>query len=222
MALPHFANYYDGSFQAAGASAAIDIYDPSTGGVIATCSRGTTKDMDDAIESGKRAFRAGTWSRLAPQDRFLVLLRIAELLRAELGDWAELEARQTGRPIREMRTQLGRLPEWFEYHAALVRTFEGSVTPFKGQVVNYVKRVPLGVVGQITSWNHPLLISLKKIAPALAAGNSVVVKPSELAPINVLKFGELCTRAGLPPGVLNVVCGYGHEAGVALSTSPLI
>jgi acyl-CoA reductase-like NAD-dependent aldehyde dehydrogenase len=94
--------------------------------------------------------------------------------------------------------------------------------PFKGDVINYVTRVPLGVVGIISSFNHPLLISLKKIAPALSAGNCVVVKPSEIAPINVLRFGELCFRAGLPAGVLNIVCGYGHEAGVALTNSSLI
>ncbi|KAJ3072667.1 hypothetical protein HK102_006186, partial [Quaeritorhiza haematococci] len=119
-----------------------------------------------------------------------------------------------------MRAQLARLPEWIEYFASVVRTSEGAVPPFKGDMLNYVKRVPLGVVGQITPWNHPLLIAIKKIAPALAAGNSIVVKPSELAPVSVLLFAQYCQEAGVPDGVVNVVCGYGPEAGRALSESP--
>jgi acyl-CoA reductase-like NAD-dependent aldehyde dehydrogenase len=135
---------------------------------------------------------------------------------------AELESLQTGRPIREMNIQLQRLPEWIEYFAAICRTHQGTVPSFKGDMVNIVTTVPLGVVGQITPWNHPLLIAIKKIAPAISAGNSVVLKPSELAPINVLKFAELCVDAGLPRGVLNVVCGYGNEAGKALVSNTLI
>jgi acyl-CoA reductase-like NAD-dependent aldehyde dehydrogenase len=96
----------------------------------------------------------------------------------------------------DRNTQLGRLPEWLEYFAAVARTYEGRVPPFKGDMINYVKRVPLGVVAQITPWNHPLLIAIKKIAPALAAGNSIVVKPSELAPVSVLEFAKLCKEAG--------------------------
>ncbi|KAJ3110201.1 hypothetical protein HDU96_006837 [Phlyctochytrium bullatum] len=121
-----------------------------------------------------------------------------------------------------MTTQLGRLPEWLEYFAAVARTYEGKVTPFKGDMLNVVQRVPLGVVGQITPWNHPLLIAVKKIAPALAAGNSVVVKPSELAPVCVLEFAKLCQKAGLPDGVLNVVAGRGSVTGKALSESKKI
>lgn len=107
-----------------------------------------------------------------------VLNTMAQLLRQRLPELAELETLQTGRAIREMRAQLGRLPEWFEYFAALARTQEGSVTPFLGPYLNYVTRIPLGVVAQITPFNHPLLIAIKKLAPALAAGNSVLLKPS--------------------------------------------
>ncbi len=118
-----------------------------------------------------------------------------------------------------MNAQLGRLPEWLEYFAAVIRTHEGTCPPFKGPYVNYVKRVPLGVCAQITPWNHPMLIAIKKIAPALAAGNSIVVKPSEFAPITVLEFAELMSEAGLPDGVFNCVAGQG-AAGAALSSNP--
>lgn len=139
-----------------------------------------------------------------------------------LPEMAELESLQTGRPIIEMKTQLSRIPEWIEYFASICLTHQGTVPSFKGDMTNIVTRVPLGIVAQITPWNHPLLIAIKKIAPALAAGNSIVVKPSELAPINVLKFAEICVKAGLPEGVLNVVSGYGFEAGDALISNPLI
>jgi hypothetical protein len=119
-----------------------------------------------------------------------------------------------------MYAQLGRLPEWLEYFGSLIRVAEGTVPPFKGPYLNYVKRVPVGVVGQITPWNHPMLIAIKKIAPALAAGNSIVVKPSELAPCTLLEFAQLLKDAGIPDGVFNVVPGFGARAGKALTTHP--
>ena len=129
---------------------------------------------------------------------------------------------QTGRPIREMTAQLSRMPEWLEYHASLARTYESSVLPFKGKVHNYIKTSPLGVVAHLTPWNHPLLIHLKKLAPALATGNSIVVKPSELAPISVFEFAKLLKEAGLPDGVVNIVNGDGRSTGAALIASPFI
>ena len=112
--------------------------------------------------------------------------------------------------------QLGRLPEWFDYFAALIRTHEGTCPPFLGNYINYVQRVPLGVCGLITPWNHPMLIAVKKIAPAIATGNSIVVKPSELAPVSVLELGRVCKSAGLPDGVINIVPGLGKEVGQLL------
>ena len=116
---------------------------------------------------------------------------MACLLEQQLPALATMEALQTGRALREMRAQLTRLPEWLEYFAAIARTHEGSCPPFPGPYHNYVLRVPLGVCGLITPWNHPLLIALKKVAPALAAGNSVVLKPPELAPVAVLELGRI-------------------------------
>jgi acyl-CoA reductase-like NAD-dependent aldehyde dehydrogenase len=116
---------------------------------------------------------------------------MADLLERRLPTLATIESLQTGRALREMRAQLVRLPEWLEYCAAAIRTLEGTLPPFPGPYLNYVSRVPLGVCGLLTPWNHPLLIALKKVAPALATGNSVVLKPPELAPVAVLELGRI-------------------------------
>ena len=152
----------------------INVYDPSQGSLLAQVGRATQDTMTTAIENGHAAFETGVWSRMEASDRFRIMVKIAEKLEANVQDMAVLESLQTGRPIKEMKVQLGRVPEWIEYFASVARNFEGSCTPFKGDMLNVVQRVPLGVVGQITPWNHPVLIAIKKIAPALAAGNSVL------------------------------------------------
>jgi acyl-CoA reductase-like NAD-dependent aldehyde dehydrogenase len=216
--LPHVGQYINGRWM--NSSETIVVDNPATGNPLCTVAKGTKADIQLAIAAGKQAFDSGVWSTASPADRFDVMMNISQGLKKQLDLMAEMESLQTGRPLREMKVQLSRVPEWIEYFASLNRTYEGSVTPFKGDMLNYIQRVPLGVVGQITPWNHPLLIALKKISPALATGNSIVVKPSELAPVNVLKFAEICCEAGLPSGILNVVCGVGSEAGEALVTSP--
>ncbi|KAL3668630.1 hypothetical protein V7S43_005931 [Phytophthora oleae] len=213
--------FIEGKFVSASGSR-LTVENPATTERLAYVATATAKDVDCAVTSGQRAFEDGSWSRASVGDRANVLNDIAKALRLRIPEFAEKESLQTGRPIREMRAQLARIPEWFEYFAALARTSEGSVPPFSGSYVNYVQRLPLGTVGLITPWNHPLLIAVKKLAPALAAGNSVVVKPSELAPLTVLQLAELCHEAGLPSGVFNCVSGLGHVAGQALAEHPVI
>jgi len=118
--------------------------------------------------------------------------------------------------------QLGRLPDWLDYYAALLRTSQSFIAPTQGQLLNYITRVPLGVVAQITPFNHPLLIAIKKVAPALAAGNSVIVKPSELAPVSVLEFGVMAHEAGVPADVLSILPGTGQDVATAIVKNPLI
>lgn len=178
--------------------------------------------VNSAIETAHKVYLEGTWSKAPVLQRAKVLNRIAELLREEFERLLFYEVSQTGRPMKEMRAQLGRLPEWFEYFAALIRVEEGTVPPFTGNYLNYVKRVPLGVCGLLTPWNHPLLIAVKKLAPALAAGNSVVLKPSELAPVSVIELGRICSVAGIPNGVINVLPGYGESVGRHICTNPLV
>lgn len=200
----------------------IEVCNPATEEVIASIDATTPESIDDIVSKSVENFRNGAWSQSDASSRFAVLSKAAILLRARIPEFVQLEVQQTGRPIREMRAQLARIPEWLEYFASLARTVEGRVTPFKGPVVNTLTRLPLGVVLQITPWNHPLLIATKKIAAALAAGNVVIVKPSELAPLSVLKMGQLFQKAGLPDGTLQIVCGYGRETGKYLSQDPRI
>jgi acyl-CoA reductase-like NAD-dependent aldehyde dehydrogenase len=148
--------------------------------------------------------------------------RVADLLTKNLPRLIELEVRQTGRAIREMNAQVPTLVKWFKYYASLIRTEERSVLPTMGKLHNWIDRVPLGVVAQITPFNHPMLIAVKKIAPALAAGNCVVLKPSELTPLTSIELGKLLKEAGIPDDVFNVVTGDGITTGKALVSHPLI
>jgi acyl-CoA reductase-like NAD-dependent aldehyde dehydrogenase len=217
----HQSNWVNGAYQLA-ARDAILVINPATESPVATIDSTPQETVNAIVVSSLENFSSGVWSQADASTRFTVLSRAANLLRARLPEFINLETRQTGRPIREMKAQLFRIPEWLEYFASLARTHEGRVTPFKGPVVNTLTRLPLGVVVQITPWNHPLLIATKKIAAALAAGNSVIVKPSESAPLSVLEMGKLFQEAGLPDGTLQIVSGSGRETGKFLCESPLI
>ncbi|KAI0265796.1 aldehyde dehydrogenase, partial [Gloeopeniophorella convolvens] len=198
------------------------VTNPATGLHICTVDAASSEDVQHAVASAHAAFEAGTWSRAPATHRSRVLARLARALEERVPALAELETLQTGRAIREMRAQLGRLPEWLDYYAALLRTHQAFVAPTQGKLLNYVQRVPLGVVAQITPFNHPMFIAIKKIAPALAAGNSVIVKPSELAPISVLEFAQIALDAGVPSGVLSVLPGPGATTGKELISHPLL
>ena len=212
-------NWIDGCPSKAHTST-INVVNPATGAIVAHINATPKEAVSEVITSSIKHFHNGAWSRADASERFAVLSKAATLLRSRINEFADLETQQTGRPIREMRTQLSRIPEWLEYFASLARTYEGSVTPFKGPVLNTITRSPLGVVALITPWNHPLLIATKKIGAALAAGNVVIVKPSELAPLSVLKLGELFKEAGLPDGTLQIICGYGRDTGRVLCVDP--
>ncbi|RFU31587.1 hypothetical protein B7463_g4750, partial [Scytalidium lignicola] len=217
----HQFNWVNGAYQSA-SEELIQVINPATESLIATIDATPLDTVNSIISSSLQNFSSGVWSQADASTRFTVLSKAANLLRSRLPKFINLETQQTGRPIREMRAQLSRIPEWLDYFASLARTHEGRVTPFKGPVINTLTRLPLGVVLQITPWNHPLLIATKKISAALAAGNSVIVKPSEFAPLSVLEMGKLFQEAGLPDGTLQIVSGYGRETGKFLCESPLI
>ncbi|MGN7300196.1 aldehyde dehydrogenase [Ferdinandcohnia sp. SAFN-114] len=210
--------FINGEFRTPFLNRYIPVINPATGDIIAEAAEGNEKDIEWAIESAEKAFKETPWS-YDKELRFRVLNRLATLLRDNLGELTELESIITGRPIREMKAQLSRLPEWFEFFASVLKTHGTDSPPFSGDYLNYIQRIPLGVVGLITPWNHPLLILTKKLAPALAAGNSVVIKPSENAPVTPSILGELAKEAGVPNGIINIVPGYGAVAGKALSTN---
>ncbi len=217
---PQYGAFINGKEQISEKGSRYKLLSPASGEYLCDVINTPEDQTNEAIKIAQQVFDSGVWSKSDVRHRGKVLNNIAEAMRAEVPRLLELEVAQTGRPIKEMRAQLGRLPEWFEYFSALIRTHEGTVPPFSGSYINYVKRVPLGVCGLLTPWNHPMLIAVKKIAPALAAGNSIILKPSELAPVSVIELGEICKNAGLPDGVFNVLPGYGEPTGRAICSHP--
>ncbi len=204
----------------AAAGKSFDDLNPATGEVLAKVAEADREDVNRAVAAARAAFEEGPWARMSGGERGKILLRIADLLEREADAIARLESQDNGRPIRETAAQSRILPRWYRYFAGWADKIEGETIPVEGPYLNYTLRVPLGVAGQITPWNHPLLIATKKVAPALAAGNTIVLKPSELAPLTVLEFGRICQEAGLPEGVLNILPGFGPTAGQAICEHP--
>jgi acyl-CoA reductase-like NAD-dependent aldehyde dehydrogenase len=204
----------------AAAGGTFEVENPTTKQIIANVAEGLAEDVDHAVEVAADAFRS--WGKTSPTERFQILCRLARLIRDNAKELAHWETLTTGRPIREMAAQVHYIGEFYEYYAATARTAEGEVTPFGGPYLNYIRHVPLGVVGLITPWNHPLLILTKKLAPALAAGNTVVIKPSEFTPTTTIDLAKLCKEAGFPDGVVNVVPGFGPSAGKRVADHPNI
>jgi len=190
--------------------------DPATGEVHAVLPEASAGDVDRAVAVARAAQPA--WEA-APQERARLLLRLADALEAEQAHIARLESADNGRPTRETASQARIVASWYRWFAGLADKIEGATIPVQGPYLNYTRRVAVGVCGAITPWNHPLLIATKKVAPALACGNTVVLKPSELAPLSVLELGRLAQEAGFPPGVLNILPG-GPAAGAALAAHP--
>jgi acyl-CoA reductase-like NAD-dependent aldehyde dehydrogenase len=195
----------------------LDILNPATGEVITTTPAGDEVDVDRAVRVARRAFEDGPWPRMNRMQRANVLNRFADHLDERMDALFRLETLNNGRPLRETRAQVGRTPEWFRYNAALLLAERTAVIPMPGPYLNYLLRHPIGVCGLLTPFNHPLMILAKSLAPALAAGNTVVIKPSELTPLTTLELGEIATEAGISDGVINIVTGIGATAGKALS-----
>ena len=195
----------------------LEVRNPATGRVVAEVAAAGEEDVDRAVRSARGAFESGSWRDLPPQVRARRLQRLADVIEGHLPELYALESVNNGRPIRETRAQVSRVPEWYRYNAALLLCDRTDVIPVPGPYLSYTTRFPLGVTATISSFNHPLMIGSKSVAPALAAGNSVVLKPSELTPLTSLRLAELAIEAGLPPGVLNVVVGAGPVAGAALA-----
>ncbi len=209
--------FVDGAEQETSGESLLEVRNPATGEVVAEIAAAGPEDVDRAVGSAKAAFERGGWSDLPPGDRARRLQRFADVIEEHLPELYGLESVNNGRPIRETRAQVSRVPEWYRYHAALLVADRSDVIPVPGPYLSYTTRFPLGVTATISSFNHPLMIGSKSLAPALAAGNSVVLKPSELTPLTSLRLAGLAVEAGLPPGVLNVVVGVGAVAGAALA-----
>ncbi len=214
--------FINGEFTDAASAKTLDIVNPATGMVIGRLADAGAIDVDRAVNAAQAAFNDGKWSRASIHERARVLNRFADLFEADLDNFFKLETLNNGRPIVETRAQISRLPQFYRYFAALALTRRSDVIPVEGSYLCYTQRVPLGVVALMTSFNHPLMILSKSLAPALATGNSVVIKPSEQTPLTTIRLVELLDRAGIPKGVVNVVNGVGAESGAALAAHPKI
>lgn len=206
--------------EAEGHDAPIELVNPATGDPLAVVQCADAADVERAVRSAQRAFAEGSWSRLGIHQRARILGRFADRLEARMEGLYQLEAENNGRPVTETRAQIARLPEWYRYNAALLLADRGSVLPMPGPYHSYTERFPIGVAAILASFNHPLMIASKSLAPALATGNSVVLKPSERTPLTALELGRAALEAGIPPGVLNVIPGRGPLAGSALVSHP--
>ena len=156
----------------------LELINPATTAVFARCHSASREDTDDAVVSARTAFDAGVWSRLPVHERARILNRFGDLLERDMDKLYRLETVNNGRPITETKAQITRLPEWYRYNAALLLASRDAVVPMSGQYHSYTSRFPIGVVATLSSFNHPLMIASKSVAPALATGNSVVLKPS--------------------------------------------
>ncbi len=213
--------HVDGAFAPAASGRTFATVSPVTGAPLAQVARADADDVDRAVRAARRAFEAGDWSAAEPADRKAALLRLADLLDAHADELALLEALDTGKLVEEARAiDVPGASGTLRFFAEAIDKVAGEVAPTGPGDVALVTREPLGVVGAIVPWNFPLMIAAWKLGPALAAGNSVVLKPSERSPLSALRLAELAGEAGVPAGVLNVLPGYGDEAGRALALHP--
>lgn len=208
--------FIDGEFVDAADGRTLPTLNPHDNSTIAEVARGGAADIERAVGAAERALPA--WSRMAAADRGRILLRLAELIESNAEDLARLESLDTGHPLRDSRAlDVPRTAACFRYFGGMADKFQGETIPVETGFLNYTLREPVGVVGQVVPWNFPLMFTSWKMAPALAAGNTVVLKPAEITPLSSLRIAELMAEAGLPPGVVNVVPGLGQEAGQALA-----
>src|SRR4051812_48674799 len=198
-------------------SATLEVLEPATEALLAEIPRAGAEEADAAVARAKAAFPA--WRAVAPSDRSALLHRLADALEGEQEELARLEARNAGKPIGDARGEMGMVVETFRYYAAGPERLLGDTIPVAGGV-GMTFREPLGVVALITPWNFPLTIASWKLAPALAAGNTVVLKPAELTPLTALEFERIASAAGIPEGVVNVVAGPGRTCGQRLGEHP--
>ena len=210
----------DGSPRAARSGRTYASIDPFTGQPWAQVPDADARDVDAAVAAARAAL-GGPWGKLTATQRGRLLYQLGELIARDAGRLAELETRDNGKLLREMAGQMAGLPDWYYYYGGLADKVEGSVIPAdKPNYLVYTRHEPVGVVAAIVPWNSPLLLLTWKLAPALAAGCTIVVKPSDYTPVSTLAFSGLVGEAGFPPGVVNVVTGWGPEVGKALAAHP--
>ena len=213
--------FIDGRFVDAADGQTLATLNPHDNSVIAEVAMAGREDVDRAVTAAERAFPA--WARMAAADRGRILLKLADLIEANTEELARLETLDTGHPLKDSRAlDVPRTAACYRYFGGMADKFQGDVVPVETGFLNYLLREPVGVVGQVVPWNFPLMFTAWKMAPALAAGNTVVLKPAEITPLSALKIAELMMEAGMPPGVVNIVPGLGTVAGQYIAEHPRI
>jgi 5-carboxymethyl-2-hydroxymuconic-semialdehyde dehydrogenase len=213
-------HYVGGAFRPGLEGRTFETLDPTTNEPIAEVAEGLAADVDLAVRAARRAFDEGPWPRLRASERAAVLRRIAEAIRDAAEDFVGLEILDIGMPVRQMRGLAARAAENFDYFAGVFPELTGDAYQVGGDFLNYTIRKPVGVAGLIMPWNAPLMLSTWRIAPCLAAGNTIVLKPAEWSPLTATRLAELMDEVGLPEGVFNVVHGFGETAGASLVAHP--
>src|ERR1700726_4579627 len=212
--------YINGEFVESAGKKYFPVVDPSTEEVMAEVSEANEKDVNRAVAAAKGAFDSGAWPQTTAQDRGRILFKLAERIRKEAAHLAELEARNSGKPIVEAEYDINDAATCFEYYGGMATKILGHVNPVPDNALSLSLREPVGVAAQIIPWNYPLLMAAWKLAPAIAAGCTCVLKPAEQTPLTALEFANWFDEAGLPPGVVNIVNGFGETAGAALVAHP--
>jgi len=212
--------FIDGQWVDSASGKTFSTPNPATGDTLAEVAEADKADIDKAVAAARRAFE-GKWSKLSARDRGKLLYKLSQLIEQHSPELAALETADNGKPIKEsLYIDLPQVVENFEYFAGWATKIEGETIPVPGKMFNYTLREPIGVCGQIIPWNFPLLMAAWKLAPALAAGNTVVLKPAEQTPVGAMELAKLIQEAGFPEGVVNIVPGFGETAGAALAAHP--
>jgi len=221
--LARYQMYIDGQWVNAGSGEQFESHNPYTGKAWALIPRGGATDVDRAVRAARKAFTSGEWPKMNASRRGALLRKLGDLTTDKAKFLAEIEVRDNGKLLAEMSAQTAYMAQWYYYYGGLADKIEGQVIPIdKPDTFNYTRFEPLGVIGAIIPWNSPLLLTAWKLAPALAAGNTMVLKPSEYTSASLLEFMKIVEQAGFPPGVVNVVTGFGPEAGTPLVEHPLV
>jgi betaine-aldehyde dehydrogenase len=215
-----YAHFIDGTFVVPPNADMIDVFDPSTAEVVARVPEAVAADVGAAIAAARRAFDRSDWRGASSQERGRILLRLAALIRDRASELAMLESRTSGKPIREAEFDVEDTANCFEYYGGLASKLHGDVIPVPDEAMVLAIREPIGVAAQIVAWNYPLLLAAWKMAPAICAGCTMVLKPAEQTPLTVLELARSFESAGLPAGVVNIICGRGVPTGAALAAHP--
>ena len=216
-------NYIDGKWVDAIDGGRFDVFNPATGEVIATAPDSQPADVEHAVDAARRTFDDGNWwPQTSERDRGRILLRAADIMRRELERLARLESIDCGKPLAEARTDLEEVAFMFEYYGGWATKIDGYIPPVGNGAISLVVKEPMGVTAAITPWNYPMPMAVQKVAPAIAAGCTMILKPAEQTPLTALEIPKILEEAGLPAGVLNVITGFGETAGAPLVTNPKV